>query len=179
MKNIKKLICVIGCVLLLCGCGKTEAKQIVLDTYNEYVQMYGDAWLWAYERAEDGSVCELEEGMYYKLNDSITSIEQIKVETEAICTKEYAKREFYDKLLDKELPYYLEKDGVVYLQQAEMPGIITGDIKEIHIIENKKDYVQAQLIGENIPIGDTITDITVMKEGNTWKVDNFVENLKE
>ena len=170
-------ICIV--LLALCGCGKTEAKQIVLDTYNDYVEMYGEAWLWAYERAEDGSVCELEEGVYYKLNDSITSIEQIKAETEVICTKEFAKREFYDKLLEKELPYYLEKDGVVYLQQAEISGIITGDIKEIHIIENKKDCIQAQLIGENLPLGDTVTDIVIVKEGDTWKVDKFDDNVAE
>lgn len=177
-KKLLVLLYIFACCLLS-GCGNTVEKRTVTDTYHLYAQMYEDVWLGASEKAVDGSVCTLKGvGDYMELNDTVTSIEQIEEKTEQTCTKEYAQTEFYDKLLNRETPYFYEQDGIMYLACTELPGLITGEIKDIEILEKKADYIHARIWGEDFALGETITDIVLVKQDGVWKVDSLESDLK-
>lgn len=168
---IALFLTIVSC--FFCGCGDTEAKQIVRDTYMNYNQMYREVWLLPSEQEVDGTIYELEGSAYIKLKDSFGLIAQVKEKTEKVCTREFAQKEFYDTTLEREQPYFYEKDGELYLLCGEMPGLSTGEIKEIKILEKKEDFIHAKMIGEEFILGETVTDIVLVKQDGVWKIDSL------
>ena len=54
-----------------------------------------------------------------------------------------------------------------------MPGLSTGEIKEIKILEKKEDFIHAKMIGEEFILGETVTDIVLVKQDGVWKIDSL------
>lgn len=160
-----------------------EAEQTVIDVANAYSQMYYETWQEWWEKVESDTTYEFAEAgsgfRYYKVKDGLITLQQIKERTEEICTEDYAGEEFYEKLLEKEGPLFFEQDGELYILEAEMPNLLIGDIKEVDILEKKEGYICAEIRGEDFALGETITDIVIVKEDGIWKVDSLESELKE
>ena len=63
----------------------------------------------------------------------------VGIVVEEICTEEFAKEQFYEKLLEKDGPLLFDDNGDLYVLGAEMPDFTIGEIKEVIIIENQED----------------------------------------
>lgn len=178
----KLLVLYMLTALLLTACGSAEAEQTVIDVANAYSQMYYETWQEWWEKTESDTTYEFAEAgsdfRYYKVKDGLITFQQIKERTEAICTEEYAKEEFYEKFLEKEGPLFFDQDGELYVLEAEMPNILIGEIKEVEIIENEEDFIYAKILGEDALLGETKVFIEIEKEEGIWKVDSLESKLK-
>ncbi len=178
MKKILMKIGSIAIILLLGGCGQTEAKDIVADTYDSYIEMYYSVWQNLLGQSADNTVYAENGTDYMKLREEV-SLTRIREKTDQICTEDFAEEEFYKKYLEGERPLLLEKEQDLYVLVAEMPGVGIGEIKEITILEKKKNYIHAKMLGEDFILGEMIADIVVVQEDGVWKVDSLETEVKE
>jgi len=179
MRGKIAILCVLA-LGLLTGCGKEELKQIVADTTYSYSQMYADTWLNLLGEAQTDTIYEFPNGIkYYKVKDGLITLKEVKTQTEEICTEEFAKEEFYERLLESDAPLLFDDNGELYVCEAEMPGLCIGEIKKVEIIEDDEEYIHAEILGEDFILGEVYTDIVIVKENEVWKIDSLKSDIKE
>lgn len=156
------------------GCGKSDAKETVANTYQEWREMEQELWSPGLPEITDETYL-FEESDYYKTSDEkVQSIEDMKSAVEEICTATFAENEYYKPLLKRESPMYLEKDGVLYKLQADLVLNYGSKITDINIIKQEKECIHARLeVHDEYREETQIMEIKIVLEDGKWLIDDL------
>lgn len=176
----KYIIFIAGLLVALCsfsGCNKQNTQEVVLSTYEEWVQMYMNVWVFHPKtEGEDVSLAEGEGAYYRKVCDErFQSLQDIKNATEAICTQSGAEK-VYEYNLERD-QYFREKNGNLYVLTA---GIVVNfgtreELTEFTVLEERKDYIHAEMEFKKDDY-KMIVDIVIVNENGKWLVDSLEED---
>lgn len=175
--------CLAGLMVFLCGCAgsaRKDARKIVLDTYEAYEQMWADVFFtWPKTAGDVNDVFTLEglEGSYVVVDDArYRSMADIMQTIRAICTSNGA-AQLETIYFQKEIPLFVERDGVLYRQNADDMGhpFYQDRAKvDVQILTQEESYIHAKVefaCEWDLP-GTAYVDLELVLEDGVWKVDS-------
>lgn len=169
-------VCLICCIFLLSGCSQDSVQDTVINAYESFLEMNGVIWVVGPEAhgpiSHKDKVVTFEEGEFFIVDDeNIKSLDGIKKSVEEVCTLKCAEEMFYKPYLEVS-KIYIEKDGVLYRQFAEIPSTYGGELTDFKIIEKKKDYISAEIEYYSDLFSTYIIEISISLENGKWLVDS-------
>lgn len=172
------LISLMCCIFLLSGCSQDNTQDIVMDAYEAFLEMNSDIWVIGPEAhgpdSHSDKVVTFMERDFFKVDDEkIKSLDSIKKSVEEVCTLKCAEEMFYKPYLEIS-KIYIEEDGVLYRQYAEIITSYGGELTDFKVIDKKKDYISAEM-EYYVDLHDTTQtiELSISLENGKWLVDSI------
>lgn len=148
-----------------------EAQKIIDDLMPLYREMnrliYGGLDTYSEE------IIEEESGhIYFAVNDDkYTSLDDIRTAMEAVLTKDFINKSYYNWVLEGDYPYFKEIDGKLCV--AMLDAVPTPLLSEVKGVEQMSDSEMVLMMQEDTDDGIKDVKVTLKNIDGNWRIDSY------